>query len=191
MMRLLRVSLVGGSAPNPPGFFRFFSARMGAFVLWSWGAAVVLPPRPVPAAAPVARVASQQSPIPSDGGRLIINPSARALNEKAANGDSPLNFVSHAWGSPHPEPVTARRLCACGIKLPCGAFLSSDIRPSRAGFFCMARLQAQFLLDPQAQAAMKHVSRSLQPAQQNRTEAHLRIAFIHRPPPAARDRRSR
>jgi|SRR6516162_1269632 len=100
MMRLLRVSLVGGSAPKPPGFFRFFSARMGAFVLWSWGAAVVLPPRPVPAAAPVARVASQQSPIPSDGGRLIINPSARALNEKAANGDSPLNFVSHAWGSP-------------------------------------------------------------------------------------------
>jgi len=102
MMRLLRVSLVGGSAPKPPGFFRFFSARMGAFVLWSWGAAVVLPPRPVPAAAPVARVASQQSPIPSDGGRLIINPSARALNEKAANGDSPLNFVSHAWGSPQP-----------------------------------------------------------------------------------------
>jgi len=104
MMRLLRVSLVGGSAPKPPGFFRFFSARMGAFVLWSWGAAVVLPPRPVPAAAPVARVASQQSPIPSDGGRLIINPSARALNEKAANGDSPLNFVSHAWGSPQYTP---------------------------------------------------------------------------------------
>ena len=84
MMRLLRVSLVGGSAPKPPGFFRFFSARMGAFVLWSWGAAVVLPPRPVPAAAPVARVASQQSPIPSDAGRLIINPAARTLNEKAA-----------------------------------------------------------------------------------------------------------
>ena len=90
MMRLLRVSLVGGSAPKPPGFSRFFSARMGAFVLWSWGAAVVLPPQPVPAAAPVARVASQQSPIPSDAGRLIINPAARALNEKAANGDSPL-----------------------------------------------------------------------------------------------------
>jgi hypothetical protein len=31
MIRLLRVSLVGGSAPKPPGFFRFFSARMGAF----------------------------------------------------------------------------------------------------------------------------------------------------------------
>ena len=111
MMRLLRVSLVGGSAPKPPGFFRFFSARMGAFVLWSWGAAVVLPPRPVPAAAPVARVASQQSPIPSDGGRLIINPSARALNEKAANGDSPLNFVSHAWGSPQALPRTPIPRC--------------------------------------------------------------------------------
>src|SRR6516165_1170647 len=103
MIRLLRVSLVGGSAPNPPGFFRFFSARMGGFVLWSWGAAVVPPPRPVPAAAPVARVASQQSPIPSDAGRLIINPAARALNEKAADGDNPLNFVSHAWGSPQVE----------------------------------------------------------------------------------------
>ena len=110
MIRLLRVSLVGGSAPNPPGFFRFFSARMGGFVLWSWGAAVVLPPRPVPAAAPVARVASQQSPIPSDAGRLIINPAARALNEKAANGDSPLNFVSHPWGSPHPVECLPRVL---------------------------------------------------------------------------------
>ena len=47
----------------------------------------------------------------------------------------------------------------------------------------MARLQAQFLLDPPAHAAMKYMSRSIQPAQQNRTEAHLRIAFIHRPHP--------
>ena len=34
-MRLLRGSLIGGSAPNPPGFIRFFSARMGVFVLES------------------------------------------------------------------------------------------------------------------------------------------------------------
>src|SRR5262249_56315019 len=100
MMRLLRVSLVGGSAPKPPGFFRFFSARMGAFVLWSWGAAVVLPPRPVPAAAPVARVASQQSPIPSYAGRLIINPSALALNEKPYNTAAPLTSLSHPSPSP-------------------------------------------------------------------------------------------
>ena len=93
-------------------------------------------------------------------------------------------------GAAPPGPLP-RAAFARGIKLPCDAFLSSDIRPSRADFFCIARLQAQFRLDPQAQAPMKHVSRSLQPAQQNRTEAHLRIAFIHRPPPAARDRRSR
>ena len=105
---------------------------------------------------------------------------------RASEGVSPWRGSGAAPPSPLPRAAFAR-----GIKLPCGAFLSSDIRPSRADFFCMARLQAQFRLDPQAQAAMKYVSRSLQPAQQNRTEAHLRIAFIHRPPPAARDRRSR
>ena len=56
-MRLLRSSLVGGSAPKPPGFFRFFQARISILVSVE-GDRLGLSPA-IPATEPVARVASQ------------------------------------------------------------------------------------------------------------------------------------
>jgi len=106
-MRLLRSSLVGGSAPKPPGFSRFFPARMSVLVSVE-GDRLGLSPA-IPAAEPVARVASQQRSIPSGSGRFIINHVVRSLNKKSADGNNPLNFVSHVRGSqhrlsPHPFP---------------------------------------------------------------------------------------
>lgn len=98
-MRLLRISLVGGSAPKPPGFSRFFPARMSVLVSVE-GDRLGLSPA-IPAAEPVARVASQQRSIPSGSGRFIINHVVRSLNKKSADGNNPLNFVSHVRGSPH------------------------------------------------------------------------------------------
>jgi hypothetical protein len=97
-MRLLRSSLVGGSAPKPPGFFRFFQARISILVSVE-GDRLRLSPT-IPATEPVARVASQQRSIPSASAWLIINYVVRALYKKPANGHSPLNFVSHVLGSP-------------------------------------------------------------------------------------------
>ncbi len=97
-MRWLRGSLDWGRGPQTPGIYRFFSARMGRFV-FDQGDRLSLSPA-FPAAEPVARVASQQRSIPSGSGRLIINPVVHRLNQKAANGNNPLNFVSHVWGSP-------------------------------------------------------------------------------------------
>ena len=98
-MRTLRDVFYWGLCPQTPGIYRFFPARMEYFC-FAQGTGSSCPPA-FPAAEPVARVASQQSPIPSGSGRLIINDAGRLLNEKAANGKFPLNFVSHVWGSPH------------------------------------------------------------------------------------------
>ena len=107
-MRLLRGSWTWGRCPQTPGIYRFFPARMGVLVL-DRGDRLSLSPA-FPAAEPVARVASQQRSIPSGSGRLIINYVVHRLNEKAPNGDSPLNFVSHLWGSPHSHIVTTTTL---------------------------------------------------------------------------------
>lgn len=97
-MRLLRAFYIGGFAPKPPGFNAFFRQN-GPFLALVKGNRFHLSPA-FPAAEPVARVASQHCPIPSDSGRLIINHAIRPLNRNAANGEYPLNFVSHVWGSP-------------------------------------------------------------------------------------------
>jgi len=96
-MRKLRGSLNWGLCPQTPGIYRFFLARMA--VLGSGDRPQDLSPA-FPAAEPVARVASLRCPIPSGSGRLIINDVVRAVHEKPANGDNPLNFVSHPRGSP-------------------------------------------------------------------------------------------
>src|SRR5437868_7640758 len=98
-MRLLRCSLHWGLCPQTPGIYRFFPARM-EHSCFDPGDRLNLSPA-FPAAEPVARVASQHCPIPSGSGRISIDQAVRALNEKAANGEYPLNFVSHVWGSPH------------------------------------------------------------------------------------------
>ena len=97
-MRMLHALPVGGSAPKPPGFIAFFRQN-GMSLALIQGDRFCLSPA-FPAAEPLARVASQHCPIPSGSGRIIINHAVGALNQKAANGTAPLNFVSHVWGSP-------------------------------------------------------------------------------------------
>jgi hypothetical protein len=98
-MTLLRRFLeLGALAPNPRDL-SLFSARMD---LSCFHPGDRLSPSPAfPAAEPVARVASQHCPIPSGSGRISINHAVRSFNEKASNGDDPLNFVSHLRGSLH------------------------------------------------------------------------------------------
>ena len=106
-MRLLGAFSVGGSAPTPLGFSAFFPPEWALFALFQGDR---LNPSPAfPAAEPVARVASQHCPIPSGSGRLIINRVARALNEKAANGKYPLNFVSHILAHRRSSALAAQR----------------------------------------------------------------------------------
>jgi hypothetical protein len=98
-MRLLRGSLTWGLCPQTPGIYRFFPARMAVLDFHGDRHRYLSPA--FPAAEPVARVASQHCPIPSGSGRLSINPVGRGLNQKAANGVYPLNFVSQSKGSLH------------------------------------------------------------------------------------------
>ena len=95
-MRCLRGSLHWGLCPQTRGMYRFFPARM-AISGFHGDRCDHLSPA-FPAAEPVARVASLRCPIPSGSGRLSINHAVGALNEKAANGDYPLSFVSHPLG---------------------------------------------------------------------------------------------
>ena len=115
-MRSLRAFSVGGSAPNPPGFTAFFRQN-GLFLLCFKGTGSTCPPA-FPAAESVARVASQHCPIPSGSGRLIINRAARALNEKAANGKYPLNFVSHIWAHRRSSIIPSRPSSPTASSLP-------------------------------------------------------------------------
>jgi len=98
-MRWLRRSLDWGLCPQTPGIYRFFLARM-AVSGFDGDRTFRLSPA-FPAAEPVARVASQHCPIPSGSGRLIINHAVGRLKQKPANGEYPLNFVSHLRGSVH------------------------------------------------------------------------------------------
>ena len=104
-MRLLRGSFELGALPPNPRDLPLFSARMDNLLFSSRGQAQPVPAFPAPE--PVARVASQHCPIPSDSGKLSINQAVRRLNEKAANGDYPLTFVSHVGGSLQAQAPTA------------------------------------------------------------------------------------
>jgi hypothetical protein len=101
-MRLLRDMLCWGRCPQTPGIYRFFSARMDSIGFHSGDGPYPSPA--FPAAEPVARVASQRCPIPSGSGTISIDEADLRLNEKAANGDNPLNSLSHVWGSLHFPP---------------------------------------------------------------------------------------
>ena len=113
-MRLAsRHLFLGALSPNPRDL-SLFSRQNGCSVRDFKGTGLACP-LAFPAAEPVARVASLRCPIPSGSGRLSINEVASQLNEKAANGDYPLNFVSHDWGSPqivqfHPRNLSMQAL---------------------------------------------------------------------------------
>src|SRR5580704_13071326 len=86
---------LGGSAPNPPGFTAFFPPEW----LWDFQARatsdVALQPfRPL---APVARVASQHCPIPSDPGVSSIGTVGAADHQFAANRNLSNSNLSQSW----------------------------------------------------------------------------------------------
>ena len=83
-MRLLRAIAIGGSAPKPPGFIAFFPPEWQVSVGEFEGdiAAALLP---IPAAEPVARVASQHCPIPSGSGTLSMHQGNPLFNTKKAD----------------------------------------------------------------------------------------------------------
>jgi hypothetical protein len=112
-MRLLRSIFHWGRCPQTPGIYRFFPARMDVFDFVEGDGCGPSPA--FPAAEPVARVASQHCPIPSDSGRISINRTASRLNQKAANGDYPLNSVSHVWGALQ-YPITCEGGVGVGAK---------------------------------------------------------------------------
>jgi hypothetical protein len=60
-----------GLCPQTPGIYRFFPAGMAGFSKQFEGG-IWLPPPAFPAAEPVARVAFQHCPIPSDSGNTSI-----------------------------------------------------------------------------------------------------------------------
>lgn len=87
-MRWLRdPGLSRGLCPRTPGIYRVFPPE---WMFWVQGDRHDLSPA-VPAAEPVARVASQHCPIPSDSGVPIINRTRAKIKGRAANGDNPLN----------------------------------------------------------------------------------------------------
>jgi hypothetical protein len=89
-MKLLRSFLELGALPPNPRDLTLFWARMDMSCFHPGDR---LSPSPAfPAAEPVARVASQHCPIPSDSGRLIINHAVGRLNEKRADGEYPLTL---------------------------------------------------------------------------------------------------
>src|SRR5579872_887390 len=110
-----------------------------------------------PAAEPVARVASQHCPTPSGSGRLSINRVARRLNQKAANGNYPLNFVSHnlahrhvyagrsgalsvrSWSRPELNRWTDRRKRSCPANLPGSGVVATE--PNEAHESCDAAVE--------------------------------------------------
>jgi len=102
-MTLLRSNLPLGALPPNPWDLPLFSRQNGCVFDYVEGNGCGPSPA-FPAAEPVARVASQHCPIPSDSGRISINRTASRLNQKAANGDYPLNSVSHVWGALHISP---------------------------------------------------------------------------------------
>ena len=75
-MRLLRRLLTWGLCPQTPRIYRFFLAGMDVLHFIP-GDRLGLSPA-FPAAEPVARVASQHCPIPSDSGTLSMQPSGAA-----------------------------------------------------------------------------------------------------------------
>ena len=109
-MRLLRIIVQLGACPQTPGIYRFFSPE---WISRTQGDRPRLSPA-FPAAEPVARVASQHCPIPSDSGTPIINRRRCGLNQRSANGDSPLNWLPHAGGSVQGVKETSG--CAAGAE---------------------------------------------------------------------------
>ena len=88
-------SSVGGSAPKPPRFIAFVQPE------WTEKGAVLPPPRAIPAAETVARVASQHCPIPSGSGTISLQQMFSAGYEKPANSNLSLISVSQRQGPLH------------------------------------------------------------------------------------------
>ena len=109
-MRWLRGIPCWGLCPQTPRIYRFEGPEW-MFLLSVSGDRRCLSPA-VPAAEPVARVASQHCPIPSDSGLPRMDLINLAVPYFSIGRRLPLNFVSHSRGShhhvsPRPSPPPA------------------------------------------------------------------------------------
>ena len=91
---------LGGAAPKPPGFTAFFPPEWPV-CLAQFGGGRGCRPGAFPAAEPVARVASQYGPIPSDSGAISMEQAGGADYVFAANGESVKLAVVSLSGPPH------------------------------------------------------------------------------------------
>ena len=96
-MRWLRASCIGGFAPKPPEFTAFFSPEWILSGLIQ-GTGCTCPPPFRPLNRSLGLLPSIALSRPIQVGLESTSP-ARQRNEKAADGDNPLNLVSHSRGS--------------------------------------------------------------------------------------------
>ena len=98
-MRLLSIRLNWGLCPQAPRIYRFFFARMGRFsfrCLRATWAAALTPFRPLNRSLGLLpSIALSRPPQVIPGWAISTSP----CNNVSANGDNPLNFVSHSMGS--------------------------------------------------------------------------------------------
>jgi hypothetical protein len=97
-MRLLRLKLTWGLCPQAPRICRFFSARMDHFAFQGTGGACPQPFRPLNRSLGLLPSRALSRPPQVIPGWTI---STSPCNNFSANGDNPLNFVSHSRGSLH------------------------------------------------------------------------------------------
>jgi hypothetical protein len=101
-MTLLRAQRNWGLCPQTPRIYRFFSARMGMFGL-TQGTGLACPPpfrllnRSLGL---LPSIALSRPPQVLPGWTISTSP----CNDLSADGDNPLNFVSHSRGSLHNGP---------------------------------------------------------------------------------------
>jgi hypothetical protein len=95
-MRLLRLKLTWGLCPQAPRICRFFSARMDHFAFQGTGGACPQPFRPLNRSLGLLPSRALSRPPQVIPGWTI---STSPCNNFSANGDNPLNFVSHSRGS--------------------------------------------------------------------------------------------
>ena len=111
-MRLLRGSFHWGLCPQTPGICRFFLARIAVFdFLKGTGIACPQPFRPLNRSLELLPSSALSRPAQVLPGWTT---STSPCNTFSTNGDYPLNFVSHDWGSlhgpwPFPLPFSQKR----------------------------------------------------------------------------------
>jgi hypothetical protein len=132
-MRLLRSMPDWGLCPQTPRICRFFPARMDASD-FSQGTGITCPPpfRPLNRSLRLLPSRALSRPAQVCPGWTMSTP---PCNTSSANGDNPLNFVSHSRGSLQTAPVhtTGRSDQSLAREPVHEPFITVPLRPGNAG----------------------------------------------------------